>query len=435
MFLKIIKNIIKRILGNHYSVRDTGAEKCYYLGSVKVLTLLRKNQPAPRAPNRPKEPVYPPYNFTNAFIMESFLRFNDRNEGVSCSELINNSSSVVVSCSEGYLNNAHGWLNHLFNGDLFSFDDIAYENHEADLYLLLGGVGSTTAIINTLTVATQTRKPVLFLESAFVRSVNTFCDNKCKPIYKYDLGFVLDSRTAYYDSTRPSDLEVMLNDPNLNLSASDIQRAENIISFIKANYISKYNSQPVLSLLALNSPKKKVLVVDQSYGDNSVLKGGCTKTTFDDMLECAITENPDALIIVKTHPDTQTATRKGYYSGIRSHDNILVLTDPINPLALLDQIDVVYVATSQLGFEALLCNKEVHVFGKPFYAGWGLTKDRKHIARRERQRNVNEIFYITYILYSHYVSPYKKGEISIEEALVYLVELRDQWLQEKLLLN
>jgi capsular polysaccharide export protein len=153
------------------------------------------------------------------------------------------------------------------------------------------------------------------------------------------------------------------------------------------------------------------------------------------MLECAITENPDALIIVKTHPDTQTATRKGYYSGIKSHDNILVLTDPINPLALLDQIDVVYVATSQLGFEALLCNKEVHVFGKPFYAGWGLTKDRKHIDRRQRQRNVTEIFYITYVLYSHYVSPYKKGEISIEEALVYLVELRDQWLQERLILN
>jgi hypothetical protein len=45
-------------------------------------------------------------------------------------------------------------------------------------------------------------------------------------------------------------------------------------------------------------------------------------------------------------------------------------------VAALDAVDAVWTMTSTLGFEALLRGKPVVCLGTPFYAGWGLTKDR-----------------------------------------------------------
>ena len=52
----------------------------------------------------------------------------------------------------------------------------------------------------------------------------------------------------------------------------------------------------------------------------------------------------------------------------------------------MEAFDEVYVATSQMGFEALLMGKVVHTFGAPFYAGWGLTIDHGDIPGRRKGR-------------------------------------------------
>ena len=44
---------------------------------------------------------------------------------------------------------------------------------------------------------------------------------------------------------------------------------------------------------------------------------------------------------------------------------------------LVEFSTAVCVVTSQVGFEALIYGKEVHVFGNPFYSGLGLTIDHK----------------------------------------------------------
>ena len=43
--------------------------------------------------------------------------------------------------------------------------------------------------------------------------------------------------------------------------------------------------------------------------------------------------------------------------------------------ALIEAAAALYTVTSQMGFEALLWGRPVRVFGLPFYAGWGLTRD------------------------------------------------------------
>ena len=91
------------------------------------------------------------------------------------------------------------------------------------------------------------------------------------------------------------------------------------------------------------------------------------------MLEKACEENPDSTILVKTHPDAIASNKvKAYYANLVQTDRVKRLTDAINPISLIQQCDRVYVCTSQFGFEALMCGKDVQIFGRPFYAGYGV---------------------------------------------------------------
>ena len=57
----------------------------------------------------------------------------------------------------------------------------------------------------------------------------------------------------------------------------------------------------------------------------------------------------------------------------------------------------VHTMTSLVGFEALLRGLSVHVYGLPFYAGWGLTSDRHAHPRRTRRRTLDELVALTLI--------------------------------------
>lgn len=279
---------------------------------------------------------------------------------------------------------------------------------------------------NIIKFAHENNKKLIFAGDSFLRSINTTADKKGDDFYKKGISFTFDDLTSYFDATRPSRLEQMLNDKNLIISEEQKSRARTCINKIISNHLTKYNHQPVFTPNIGRKGVKKVLVIDQSYGDMSILKGMGSDETFRQMLDCAIKENPDADIIVKTHPDT-IAGMGGYYTGLKQQGNIYPITFPINPISLIQYCDKVYVCSTQFGFEALMCNKEVHVFGMPFYAGWGLTIDAQKCARRTNTRSLEEIFYIAYIMYSYYVNPEKKCRCEIEEAMDYLLKMRSEY--------
>lgn len=271
-------------------------------------------------------------------------------------------------------------------------------------------------------------KPIYTLETGFFYSATNLFDEKAKDIkYKSCLSYTIDSVVPYYDARYASNLEKLINNKNIIVTDEEKMRARKCINKIVETHLTKYNHQPIYEPNIGRKGVKKVLVVDQSYGDMSIAKGWGCDETFKKMLECAIKENPDADIIVKTHPDTMSGKRSGYYTGLKKHKNIYTQTEAINPISLIKYVDKVYVCTTQFGFEALLCGKEVHVFGMPFYAGWGLTQDEQVCERRTNKRSLEEIFYLTYIVYSHYINPETKQRCEIEEAMDYLLKLRKEY--------
>lgn len=210
--------------------------------------------------------------------------------------------------------------------------------------------------------ATRHALPYIALEDGFLRSLGLAPDG-----YQPH-SMIVDHTGVYYDASRPSDLENWLNSATFN--CEELALAHHCMALIKRYRLSKYNhaiDQPINS-------NAQVLVVDQTAGDASIHYGGASAESFDQMLQQALSDHPGAEILVKVHPDVIAGKKQGHLAQAKDHPRCRVISQDINPWALFDQIDSVYVVTSQLGFEALLAGKQVHCFGLPFYAGWGLTK-------------------------------------------------------------
>jgi capsular polysaccharide export protein len=228
-------------------------------------------------------------------------------------------------------------------------------------------------------------------------------------------------------------MELVINS-DLEITEEQKQRARVLINKIVENKITKYNNQPIYEPNIGREGVPKVLVIDQSYRDASILKGMASEQTFKDMLDAAINDNPGADIIIKTHPDavgSLSLKQKCYYQYVEEKENVYKITDMINPISLINYVDKVYVCSSQFGFESLMCNKETHIFGMPFYAGWGLTHDAQKLERRTKQRSLEEIFYIAYIMFSIYINPKTNKPCEIEDAIDFLIESRNKYFKEQ----
>lgn len=368
---------------------------------------------------------------TNRFMFNSFQRNQTIKilaENRSYPECIEDKlKKITKSPKYLFVDQRHNYLNYLLG-----FDQIKYTGDiELDSAYLSWEIRPEKYIIDILNFALNVNKEVLFVGDSFLRSIDTMANDKAEEKYVKGISFTFDDLTSYFDATQPSRMELLLNDKNLVITEEQRQRARRCIDRIIETHLTKYNHQPIYEPEIGRKGVKKVLVVDQSYGDMSILKGWGSDETFEKMLNKAIEENPEADIIVKTHPDTMTGNRGGYYTGLKQHDNIYTQTTPINPISLIKYVDKVYVCSTQFGFEALMCGKEVHVFGMPFYAGWGLTIDDQKCERRTNTRTLEEMFYIAYIMYSYYVNPETGKRCEIEEAMDYLLKLREEYTNSK----
>ena len=305
--------------------------------------------------------------------------------------------------------------------------------------------GQLFKIIDLLLVylALNNKLKICYGEDGFLHSIGRPVDFTLERNYRIGCSLTLDFNSAHFDCNNISWLERRLNS-DVRYTDAEMSRARKCIEYIKSNYISKYNNQPIYEPEYGRPGKKKVLVIDQAVNDLSISLGGCDESTFIRMLKDAVRENKECDILVKVHPDMVANPNRGgvknkklgHFSDIdiQSYgENIYIIADYLNPIALLNYVDKVYVATSQMGFEAMLCEKDVYIYGIPFYAGWGQGKCRSQLdalKRRIKIRTLEEIFYAAYIEYSRYINPELGRRCEIEECLQFLKVTRDRYFKE-----
>lgn len=333
---------------------------------------------------------------------------------------------VLVLEQESNIHGRRFFIESLFGKNVMYLDpSISAEKYTAvDLVVTLG----YSSMVDNIQLLYQLRhKPSVFLEAAFLRSILM---DKSSSRFDRAICFFIDDLGHHYDPQHPSRIEYQLNQKDFSLSAEQKDRAKGLIRSIVDNKLTKYNNQPILDFEIGRPGKKKILVIEQARNDWAIVTSGGKLNSFESMLEKAIAENPDADILVKIHPDTLDGKRggvkKSYYGDRLQGANIFKITQKINPYSLLEKCDKVYVFSSMFGFEALMAGKEVHVFGLPCYAGWGLTVDEKKCERRQQRRTLEEVFYAIFFSNTFYLDGQGR-RCEPEQAVEYLLTLRDEF--------
>nr|WP_234891315.1 capsular polysaccharide biosynthesis protein [Sinorhizobium meliloti] len=254
--------------------------------------------------------------------------------------------------------------------------------------------------------------PFYHVEDGFVRSV-LLGAQRSPPA-----SLIIDSRTLHYDARDASDLENTLQTYDFAADKALMERADRCIRMLLDLRISKYNLGKRVGLDTLLGPKtrRRVLVLGQVETDASIVFGCDRAVTNNDLVRLAVSENPDAQIIYKPHPEVLHGTRTGVSDPAEVTDICDILKEDIAPADALEGIDHVYTITSLMGFEALLWGVPVTCYGMPFYAGWGVTDDRQVCARRTRRLTVQEIFAAAYLLRSRYLGTLEQADF---EAVIH----------------
>ncbi|EAJ1270084.1 capsular polysaccharide biosynthesis protein [Campylobacter lari] len=266
-------------------------------------------------------------------------------------------------------------------------------------------------------LAKDFKNAIFLVEDGFLRSVFLGSD-LTRPF-----SLIVDSKGLYVDPSKPSDLEDILQ--NYVFDESLKQRAKKLISTITQNKFSKYNGLKH-EKLNFNTNKKIILIPAQVEDDASMILGGVGFNTLK-LLQSVRETNENAFIVFKPHPDVLSGNRK----GLKDKSIILKYCDEIIEDVSIDSAinacDEVHTITSTSGFDALLRGKKVVVYGKPFYAGWGLTSDLYEIPRRTRVLSLEELVAGVLILYPRYIHPKSKILCEVELALDIMLKMQKDY--------
>jgi capsular polysaccharide export protein len=254
--------------------------------------------------------------------------------------------------------------------------------------------------------------PLWQMEDGFLRSAGLGSDLTAPG------SLVLDPDGIYYDPSRPSRLEKLLQ--SAAFSTEELARAARLRQQVVESRISKYNLPGAERLQVAARPGQRVLLVPGQVADDASVRLG-TQNVADNssLLRAVRLANPDAYIIYKPHPDVLSGNRSGtLHDSNPAPWDLLVGQVPL--ATCLEAAHEVHTMTSLVGFEALLRGLRVVTYGQPFYAGWGLTDDRAPLARRTRRLSLDELVVGTLLRYPRYVSWSARCFCSAEEKVMEL---------------
>jgi capsular polysaccharide export protein len=239
--------------------------------------------------------------------------------------------------------------------------------------------------------------PVVRIEDGFVRSVGLGAN------FTPAASIVLDRSGIYFDPTKPSDLEHILQETDFG--AGLVERSRQLIQTLVTHGITKYNTGADMPRIDAPDGRRKLFVPGQVEDDRSVATGGAGIYRNIDLLQRVRALNPDAFVIYKPHPDVDAGHRLGAVpdsDALRYADRVI---RGVSTASIIPAVDEIHTLTSLAGFEALIRRRKVVVYGQPFYAGWGLTTDMAPAGRRTRKLSLEELIAGSLVLYPRYFDP------------------------------
>lgn len=279
-------------------------------------------------------------------------------------------------------------------------------------------VWGASASPDTSDLAHSSGASLLRMEDGFIRSVGLGSD------FVPPHALVMDGQGLYFDARQSHDLESLLN--NRVFTPCDNERAEKVRRLIVENALTKYNIEPTQTPNWLAGDRHVVLVPGQVEDDASI-KFGCGSVRDNlSLIKAARQAHPDAYLVYKPHPDVAVRNRKGKVHTADALRYVDHIETEVSIVSCLDACHEVHTMTSLSGFDALLRDKTVVVYGMPFYSGWGLTQDRMPVPRRTRTLTLLELIAGVMLHYPVYWDWTLKGYTTCEAALHRIIQRRTE---------
>lgn len=269
-------------------------------------------------------------------------------------------------------------------------------------------------------VAAMRGLPSWFLEDGFLRSVGLGKENTLPiSIQVDDLGMPVNA-------SRASRLERLIE---ASAAMDIVGLGADIRDALVREKLSKYNNLPHREPKLDPTVRRRVLLIDQVFGDVSVPMSGGSPESFARMLEDAVASG--AQCVVRTHPDVMAGFRKGYLTEKAAETpGVVLMADAVSAASVLSVADEVWTVSSQFGLDAMLRGIPVRCYGAPFYSGWGLTEDRLSAAsramlpRRQGRPNLDQLVAAAFSLYPSYRDTTDWQEIDVFRAIEVLAAER-----------
>ncbi|CAN7636336.1 capsular polysaccharide biosynthesis protein [Rhizobium rhizogenes] len=262
------------------------------------------------------------------------------------------------------------------------------------------------------------RRSIIRVEDGFIRSAGL--GTSLVP----PSSLCFDAEGIYFDASKPSRLEMILS--TTEFDSALLERAKRLRQTIVSMGITKYNLPAQLSPDYREQAKGRavVLVAGQVPNDASLRLGMASHDSDTELLNAVRRARADAFIVYKQHPDLLAEPFMHPARNRPSHDIADLVVGNVDLNGLLHAADEVHVATSQIGFEALLRERPVWCYGLPFYAGWGLTNDAVVSLRRKRTLSLDALVAGALILYPHYWSNIADLPCEVEDVIAELYRAR-----------
>lgn len=287
------------------------------------------------------------------------------------------------------------------------------------------GWGKRPSGVAAARAAAADGSPLLLLEDSFVRSLRPGGGG---PVY----GVLADSQGIHYDASGGSDLLAALDSGvpvgwmRANLHANEEPAA--LMERFQQSGVSKYNWFPGEYSNPPPVDKPGILVVDQTRGDMAIRRGGLAEGDFDRMLRAAFDECEGAPVYLRAHPDHLYRSKKTCFSSDLLKDARLRLLSPdISPARCFSFCHTVMTGSSLMGMEALIHGCRVVTYGRPFFAGRGLTEDRGNETITRRAVTLSELFEAAYLRYCHYFDPDTGEPCGLGEILDHILVQKEMF--------
>ncbi|POM20231.1 capsule polysaccharide biosynthesis [Burkholderia cepacia] len=187
--------------------------------------------------------------------------------------------------------------------------------------------------------------------------------------------------------------------------------------FRAANVFDPSNCATRIPLgLRERSTAQRVLVLDEPASAYLQAPRREREKQFSRMLDAVHSEQPEAEIwFARSGISGSGEWLSSPHPGIRGSNRHIDVSESL--CASIPYFDHVYTLSAVEGMQALLCGVPVHVFGLPYYAGWGLTHDATPQPARRSHATLESLFEVVFIRLSRHLAPAEKTSDSLDALL------------------